>query len=248
MTLRRLLAPVLVSLLSLLAAPASHAACDANALGTTRTLTLKREAAAWGSAQHAPLPTLQPGEVVLTFDDGPSPATTPQVLATLAAQCVQATFFLTGGALKAAPALGRRLVAQGHSVAMHGFRHPHFATLGETEQLTDLRQMQQVFTATYGYKPPAFRFPFLEESPVLMEAFKAQAVTVMSIDLAIDDWLPEQTTELLVARMLQRLKDKGGGIILMHDPQAVTANALPALLKALKDNGYRVVHLRWITA
>ncbi len=246
MNVRRYL---LVFAAALLAAAANHAAssptCGANALGTARTLVLKREAAAWGSAQHAPLPTLQLGEVVLTFDDGPSPTTTPQVLATLAAQCAHATFFLTGTALKAAPELGRRLVAEGHTVAMHGYEHPHFASLTDMAQEEDVRRMSLLFMATFGQAAPAFRFPFLEESPALLAHFKASSISVMSIDLAIDDWLPEQTTELLVQRMLQRLKAKGGGIILMHDPQAVTAAALPALLKALKDNSYRVVHLRW---
>jgi peptidoglycan/xylan/chitin deacetylase (PgdA/CDA1 family) len=238
----RVVAPV--ALLLLVASTTAHA-CDAHALGTARTLTLKPAADAWGGAQHAPLPTLQPGEVVLTFDDGPSPSTTPQVLDALAVQCVQATFFLSGSALKAAPELGRRLEALGHSVAMHGFEHPHFGNLSEAAQLADLRAMQDVFTQTFGHSAPAFRFPFLEETPTLMAAFKAQRITVMSIDLAIDDWLVDQTPDLLVARLLERLRQKGGGIILMHDPQAVTAAALPALLKALKDNGYRAVHLRW---
>lgn len=74
------------------------AQCGPDVLGTSRTLVLKREAAAYGTAQHPPLP-LEPGEVVITFDDGPRPESTPAVLDALRRQCVQATFFMLGEAL-----------------------------------------------------------------------------------------------------------------------------------------------------
>src|SRR5438552_7129811 len=76
---------------------------DASSLpASSRTLTLPRVAASFGRLQHASL-TLQPGEVVLTFDDGPDPASTPAVLAALAQAHVRATFFMNGGPLLRAP-------------------------------------------------------------------------------------------------------------------------------------------------
>ena len=89
---------------------ASHAAlgaCAPDALGTSRTMVLKREAGAWGTAQYNALP-LEPHEVVITFDDGPRPESTPQVLKALRDQCVRATFFMNGDALAANLGLGRR--------------------------------------------------------------------------------------------------------------------------------------------
>src|SRR5262249_39488196 len=102
-----------------LAAMGAAAECGPTALGTSRTLTLPREAAAYGRAQYAALP-LEPGEVVLSFDDGPRPESTPRVLQALAEQCVKATFFMNGEPMLQSPALARQVLAQGHSVGMHG--------------------------------------------------------------------------------------------------------------------------------
>ena len=228
--------------ISMMAAAATD--CGPTTLGTARTLTLARSGAAYGKAQHPALP-LAAGEVVLTFDDGPQPGSTPQVLQALGEQCVRASFFMTGESLARAPELGAQVRAQGHTVAMHGYQHPHFASLPEAEQLADLKAAQALHQRVFGVTAAAYRFPFLEESAPLRAALKAQAITVMSIDAAIDDWLPEQTPTMLTERLLQRLKETGGGIILLHDAQPQTAAALPMILLALKDRGYRVVHLEW---
>lgn len=209
-----------------------------------RTLTLPRAAAAFGRAQHAPLP-LQPGEVVLTFDDGPNPATTPAVLEALANAHVQATFFMNGEPLLRAPDLARRVRAAGHTVGMHGFEHAHLAQLAPERQLQDLRSMEAAYTQVFGSRASAWRFPFLEETEPLRQALADEGVTVMSVDVGIDDWLPDQSPEVLVQRLLERLRATDGGIVLMHDAQAQTAAALPQLLRALRDHGYRVVHLQW---
>ena len=233
-------------LLSLaLAAAAAPPACDAQALGTSRTLTLPRAAGAWGTVQHAPLPGLAPKEVVLTFDDGPRPESTPLVLQALAAQCVQATFFMNGEPMARHPALARQVRDAGHSVGMHGFRHDNFPQLPAAEQGRDLKAMIATYTEVLGEAPAAFRFPFLAESPVLMKALDQLGIAVMSVDAGAEDWLPDQTPQMLADKLLAQLAKPGGGLILLHDAQDQTARALPHLLQALKAAGYRVVHLRW---
>jgi peptidoglycan/xylan/chitin deacetylase (PgdA/CDA1 family) len=232
---------------ALLAAAGGAAAadCGPDALGTSRVLTLPRQAAEYGRVQHAALP-LEPGEVVLTFDDGPRAESTPLVLRALAQQCVRATFFMNGEPMLAAPALARQVRDEGHTVAVHGFRHEHFSTLPPADQLADLASMQASYRQVFGSETPAYRFPFLEETPTLMAALKAQGLTVMSVDLGIDDWMPDPGPAVLADRLLQRLAADGqGSIVLLHDAQDQTAAALPAMLKALKDKGYRVVHLQW---
>jgi peptidoglycan/xylan/chitin deacetylase (PgdA/CDA1 family) len=228
-----------------LAAALAQPVCGADALGTSRTLTLKREAAAWGTAQHAALPTLAPGEIVLTFDDGPRPESTPRVLKALADQCVLASFFMNGEPLQQHAALARQVRDAGHSVGMHGFRHEHFTQLPPAAQLADLDAMIAAYRAALGSEPPAYRFPFLEETPTLMKALGERVITVMSVDAGAEDWLPDQTPQMLVEKLLDGLAKSGGGIILLHDVQDQTASALPFLLRALKGKGYRVVHLRW---
>ncbi len=224
--------------------PAASARCGADALGTTRTLTLKREYGAWGKAQHDPLP-LEKGEVVLTFDDGPRPETTPLVLKALADQCVKATFFMVGNNIAQFPDLARRVKREGHSTGMHSYTHPFLRTLTPTDQLADLKKTQDIYQATFGIVAPAYRFPFLEETPTLMAALRADKVAVFSVDIGIGDWEEKVTTGILAARLLENLKASGGGIILLHDAYAPLAKALPILLKLLKQNGYKVVHLEW---
>lgn len=227
-----------------LAAGSAWADCGPDALGTSRTLTLKREAVAYGRAQHDALP-LQPGEVVLTFDDGPRPESTPIVLEALRKHCVRATFFMNGEPMARHRELAQRVQAEGHSVGMHGFQHLAFGTLPEAEQRADLEAMQQAYRQALGGSAPAYRFPFLAETPALMAALKAQGITVMSVDTGVDDWLPDQTPRMLADRLAERLQGTGGGIVLMHDAQDQTARAMPLLLDTLKARGMRVVHLAW---
>lgn len=227
------------------AAAATAGECGTGVLGTSRTLTLERTSAAYGRFQHAGLP-LAPGEVVISFDDGPQPGATVQVLQALERQCVRAAFFMTGEALARSPELGAQVRAKGHTVGMHGFRHPHFATLPEAEQLADLKAAQEIHERVFGAAAAAYRFPFLEETPALRAALKAQGITVISGDAGADDWLPDQPPQMLTDRLLERLAQAGrSGIILLHDAQPQTAAALPLMLQTLKDQGYRVVHLGW---
>src|SRR5262249_16226332 len=109
----------------------------------------------------------------------------------------------------------------------------------------NLRQLQLAFQSVFGFAPAAWRFPYFEESQPLMGELQKQGLIVMSADLAIDDWLPEQSPTMLVARMLERLRHTKAGIILMHAAQDQPARALPALLAALQREGYRIVQLRW---
>ncbi|MGM9484974.1 polysaccharide deacetylase family protein [Roseateles sp. NT4] len=234
-----------MSLLLAMALAATEPVCTPDALGTFRTLILKREAAAWGKAQHAALPGLAPKEVVLTFDDGPRPESTPVVLKALADQCVKASFFMNGEPLRQHAALARQVRDAGHTVGMHGYRHEHFSQLSPAAQLADLEAMLATYRAALGAEPAAYRFPFLEETPTLAQALGERRMAVMSIDAGAEDWLPDQTPQMLGDKLLGELAKSGGGIILLHDAQDQTARALPFLLQSLKAKGYRVVHLTW---
>ncbi|MGW8392651.1 polysaccharide deacetylase family protein [Pseudoduganella sp. HUAS MS19] len=220
-------------------------ACPQEALGTSRVLTLKREYAAYGTVQHGPLP-LKKGEVVLTFDDGPAPDTLDRVLQALEAQCAKATFFMTGANLARYPELGQRVAQAGHTPALHSFAHPQLKSMTEAAQLADLERGILAYAGVFGHAPPAYRFPFLEETPAILASLKERKITVASVDLGIDDYHPnDMRSSALVGRLVQRLHATGGGIVLMHDANGATAEALPALLAAIRDNGYKVVHLRW---
>src|SRR4051794_3020319 len=108
-----------------LASVAFAAECGPDKLGVARVLKVGTEGGlevGW-KTYHATLP-LADHEVILTFDDGPDPVYTPQILDALAAQCVRATFFAIGAKVDASPDLAKREAAEGHNVAFHTYSHP----------------------------------------------------------------------------------------------------------------------------
>lgn len=192
-------------------------------------------------------------EVVLTFDDGPSPKTTPHVLDALAKDCVQATFFLIGRNAQADPALVRREIAAGHTLGHHTFSHPG-QTLRRLREGAAKADIDKGFAAddhaAYGAsadretgpRVPFFRFPGFADTPALDRWLASRNIGIFGADLWASDWLDMTPAEELHL-VLARLDKQGRGILLLHDTRASTAAMLPQLLDALKQRGYRIVHL-----
>ncbi len=231
-------------------APAAAADCPRkDALGTSRVLTVDARATPRVGLKSFPqtLP-LADREVVLTFDDGPNPPTTSKVLAALAQECVRATFFLIGLHAAAHPDMVKRIAREGHTVAHHTFSHPFMARIpfdkakGEIDRGIAADEMALHGAATTTPSTPFFRFPYFESTPALLELLQSRGIAVFGADLWASDWndmTPEQELKLVT----ERLAAAGKGIILFHDPKARTAAMMPAFLRYLKDNGYRVVHI-----
>jgi peptidoglycan/xylan/chitin deacetylase (PgdA/CDA1 family) len=112
-------------------------------------------------------------------------------------------------------------------------------------QLDDLARTQAAYQRVFGDPAPAYRFPYLAETPTMMSALAREGIAVFSIDLGITDWQPEDTTPILVDRLTRALEGKPGGIILMHDANEPTVAALPSLLRTLKDKGFKLIHIDW---
>jgi peptidoglycan/xylan/chitin deacetylase (PgdA/CDA1 family) len=187
-------------------------------------------------------------EVVLTFDDGPWPPTTPKVLAALARECVQATFFLIGKPASEHPALVRRIAAEGHTIGHHTWIHRSLMRIkpGETAEEIDrgisADEMALHGIATTVPSTPFFRFPGFESTAATLDLLQSRGIVVFGADLWASDWnpmTPDQELKLIISRLRVARK----GIILFHDSQRRTADMLPAFLRYLRDNDYRVVHL-----
>jgi peptidoglycan/xylan/chitin deacetylase (PgdA/CDA1 family) len=187
-------------------------------------------------------------EVVLTFDDGPWPPTTPKVLAALAQECVRATFFIIGKPASEHPELVRRIAAEGHTIGHHTWLHrslmqiPPSETTEEIDHGISADEMALHGVATTVPSTPFFRFPGFETTPATLNLLQSRGIVVFGTDLWASDWnsmTPKQELKLII----DRLKIAGKGIILFHDPKARTAAMLPAFLRYLRDNDYRVVHL-----
>jgi peptidoglycan/xylan/chitin deacetylase (PgdA/CDA1 family) len=230
---------------------AAHAAeCPRpGTLGTSRVLAVDAATTPRVGLKSFPqtLP-LDDHEVVLTFDDGPWRATTPLVLAALAHECVRATFFLIGRSASEHPDLVRRIAAGDHTIGHHTWRHPSLKrmTLSAATEEID-RGIAADEVALHGVanripSTPFFRFPGFESTPATLDLLQSRSIVVFGADLWASDWnpmAPRQELKLLT----DRLTAAGKGIILLHDPKTRTAAMLPAFLRYLADNHYRVVHV-----
>ena len=227
------------------------AACPPGALGVARTLEVGTSGGLQVGLKTYPRTlALDEREVVLTFDDGPSAQTTPKVLDALAAECVKATFFLVGRNAEALPALVKREVAEGHTVAHHSFSHPATTLRNLSEKAAQeeiLRGFEADDKAAYGTtestpKVRFFRFPGFADTPELVAWLSAQNIGVFGADFWASDWVT-MTPEAELALILSRLDKERRGILLLHDTKEQTAAMLPDFLQELKKRGYKIVAL-----
>ena len=230
---------------------ARAAPCPGNpdALGTERVLAVDAGSTPRVGRKQFPgtLP-LHPKELVLTFDDGPWPTTTPKILAALKHECVLATFFLVGRNVAAHPEIARRELAEGHSVGHHSYSHPLLNRMAQAKAEAEIdRGIAEDELALYGKRrsvptTPFFRFPGFASSPALLDRLQARHIVVFGADVWASDWnrmTPAQELQLILGR-IDRL---GSGIVLLHDTKSQTAAMLPDFLRELKRRGYRIVHV-----
>jgi peptidoglycan-N-acetylglucosamine deacetylase len=225
--------------------PALAACNDPDAIGVSRTLAIDTSRAlAVGTIQYrADLP-LAENEVVLTFDDGPLPGTTERVLNALDDACTHATFFTVGRMAKAYPDVLRREAADGNTIATHTWRHPiSLAKLSPDAAIREIDHGIAAITAVLGHEPaPFFRFPGLNQTRTLRTRLAAEGIAVFSADVVGDDWTGI-SADTIRQRVLTRLAQHHGGIVLLHDTKHATAEMLPELLRDMKAAGYRIVDI-----
>ena len=244
-------------LFACVAAPATSAAdCPGhpNALGTSRILVVDpKEHTRLGSMQYTETLPLADHEVVLTFDDGPLPRNSNQVLEILASQCVKATFFTIGRMAHASPEGVRKLRDAGHGIGTHSQDHPL-----SMNHMSIERAKQEIDEGIASVKAalgddadaslaPFFRIPGLLRADNVEDYLAAQGIQIWSADFLADDWHHISSSRVYDLAM-KRLEAKGKGILLLHDIQARTVAALPRILNELKARGYRIVHVVPATA
>jgi cellulose synthase/poly-beta-1,6-N-acetylglucosamine synthase-like glycosyltransferase/peptidoglycan/xylan/chitin deacetylase (PgdA/CDA1 family) len=187
-----------------------------------------------------------PGTVALTFDDGPDPVWTPQILDVLKRNHVHATFFVVGTQVVAHPELVRRIVADGHQIGVHTFTHPDLARLAPWQRSLELRETQLAVAGAAGVTTALLRPPYSSRNDalddadwsVLRQASAAGYVTVLSTQDARDWRRPG------VGRIVADATPRGhaGQIVLLHDAggdRSQTVTALSTLIPRLKARGFR---------
>ena len=181
------------------------------ALGTARVMALDPAVFPQvGTVQYPQTVPLRDHEVVLTFDDGPSPSSTPEVLDALAAQCVKANFFLVGEHAKASPDLVRREYAEGHTVGTHSETHADLAKLPLADAEKEIQDGIAAANAALGapiVAAPFFRAPYLSTSPGILQYLAETGLMLWSIDVDPEDWRPS-TPDEVVERTMAELEKK----------------------------------------
>lgn len=188
--------------------------------------------------------------VALTFDDGPHPEGTPRMLETLAALDVQATFFLSGEQVSRFPTVAREIVARGHAVAVHGYRHVLLSVRGPRATLKDLDRALDVIEHATGVRPGLYRPPYGVATPASLLASRRRGLQLVLWSRWGRDWERRATPESIAVLATRDLR--GGEVVLLHDadhyaaPRSwqVTAAALPAIVDAARGRGLQLVALR----
>jgi peptidoglycan/xylan/chitin deacetylase (PgdA/CDA1 family) len=222
--------------------------------------------AALGLANAAPAAAFLPGlrrtllpalaghgdfcHVALTFDDGPAAESTPLFLDLLRQRDIRATFFVLGRQVLRNPDVARRIVADGHEIAVHGWSHRCLLLDGPHRTVTRLRDACEVVEAATGVRPTWFRAPYGVFSGCSLVAARMLGLTPVLWSAWGFDWTRRATGESVHRTVRKDLR--GGGTILLHDCDVSSApgswkstlDALPMVLDDCARLGLRVGPLR----
>src|ERR1700724_1137765 len=229
------------------AALAADCPGNPNALGVSRTLVVDpRRHPRIGTWQYPETLPLEDHEVVLTFDDGPLPRNSNQVLDILPPQCVKATFFTIGRMAQSYPEGVRKLRDAGHSIGTHTQTHPltmdHMPVERAKQEIDDGIASVKAALGDDAALTPFFRVPGLLRADGVEDYLASQGIQIWSADFLADDWRHISSSRVLDLAM-KRLEARGKGVLLFHAIQAGTVAALPKILHELKARGYSIVHV-----
>jgi peptidoglycan-N-acetylglucosamine deacetylase len=184
--------------------------------------------------------------VALTFDDGPNPPFTQQVLDILTVNGVRATFFVEGEAANEHPDVVRLLDAAGMDVEAHSYGHgDNLATASAADFRLDLEHVTGVLERILGRRPLLYRPPFGKASAMSLKELRSAGYTSVGWDVDSTDWRetdPQKITQEALSHV------HPGAIVLLHDgglsggnpDRTATIEALPAIIAGLRDRGYEL--------
>jgi peptidoglycan/xylan/chitin deacetylase (PgdA/CDA1 family) len=217
----------------------------ADALGVSRVVEIDTSAGPRFGQQYLKVEPkfLEPGEVVLTFDDGPMRRYTLPILDALDEQCVKATFFSVGRMAVADPITLQEVVRRGHTIGVHTWSHKNLATLSAAAMKREFELGISAVAAAAGTPiAPFFRFPYLGHNKTTTDYIQSRGVGIFGIHVDSKDFRTKNPGVVL-RNVMSQLEREKKGILLFHDIQPSTAGALSSLLLELKEHGYRIVHM-----
>ncbi len=216
-----------------------------NAIGVSRVVQIDTTGGpAFGFSHYKVHDFLQDKEVILTFDDGPQAKHTDRVLAALKRHCTKATFFSVGKMALGLPEIIRRVHAAGHTVATHTWSHKNLGS--KKNRAIAIEEIEKGISAVKRAvgKPvaPFFRFPFLRDSKETLTHLGKRNLAIFAMDVDTFDF-KYRNPRKLAQKAVEKMKAAGKGILLMHDIQPVTGNAILPILDGLQAAGFKVVHM-----
>lgn len=189
----------------------------------------------------APSKVISMKKIALTFDDGPHPKVTMQILKTLEKYDAKATFFLVGQEVKKYPEIVKATFEAGHEIGNHTYNHSKLTTLPLKQMRLQIQSTDSIIKATIGQNATVFRPPYGAYNKTVINQLNVP-LTMWTIDTL--DWKhrdPKKTVQAINKQV------KNGSIILMHDIHQTTADALETILSTLQKQGYEFVTVSELT-
>ncbi|WP_224815086.1 polysaccharide deacetylase family protein [Hasllibacter sp. MH4015] len=184
------------------------------------------------------IPTAQP-LVAMTFDDGPHPRLTPQLLDMLRVRGIRATFYVIGRNAARYPQILQRMVAEGHEIGNHTWSHPSLYGHSDGALLNQIDRTNQAVFAAVGRPPVTMRPPYgnlYDRQRLMLHQSRSMPTILWSVDPL--DWQRPGST--VVSQRIVR-GGHSGGVILAHDIHTATVRAMPSALDGLTGRGFRFV-------
>ena len=177
-------------------------------------------------------------KIAISFEAAWGDEKTSDILSILDEYQAKCTFFLVGFWVDKYPEHVKEIDAAGHEIGNHSTNHPHMASLSEGEMQYEIKTTSEKITALTGKEVKVFRPPFGEYNDSLIKTCKGMGIQAIQWDVDSLDW-KEQGVQPMVDRVLNNVKP--GSIVLFHNNSKYITEALPTILKTLKDQGYEIV-------
>lgn len=180
-------------------------------------------------------------QIAISFDAAWGNDDTQNLIDILKEYNVPATFFVVGSWVDKYPDSVKALADAGHQVQNHSNTHPHMPQLSKTQMVDELESCNSKIEKITGVRPTLHRPPYGDYDNSLLEA--VESVNMTAIQWSVDslDWKETATAESICKRVTSKVKN--GSIVLFHNDADHTPEALPTILKCLKDEGYEFVFI-----
>ncbi|TRM11412.1 polysaccharide deacetylase family protein [Lentibacillus cibarius] len=176
--------------------------------------------------------------VALTFDDGPHPEVTPRILDTLKKHDAKATFFMLGSQVEYYPEIANKVEEAGHEIGNHTMNHQDLTTLGLPEIKKEVQNSSHIIENATGQTPSLLRPPYGAWNDNVKQVAKQMGRPMIMWSVDSLDW-KSLNAKAVNKKVMANVAP--GSIVLLHDINSSTADALPRLLTSLEQQGYQMV-------